>query len=193
MALEELSINKLPERTQLLLFALIIVLFYFSVSSQLVDPLRNELNGLRREIEGLEGELYRGRNAAAKLPELDKEIRQREVKLQNLRKILPEQKETAQIIRNIQGLAIDSKLKIKRFIPQETTENDFYQDWPIEISMEGTYNNLGVFFESVGQFTRIINVDEITIKRLEKSSRGRTIEATCTATTFVFLEEATTS
>jgi len=40
----------------------------------------------------------------------------------------------------------------------------------------------------VGQYTRIINVENITIKKVDTPTRSRTISATCTATTFVFVD-----
>ena len=87
---------------------------------------------------------------------------------------------------------MESNLKIKSFIPQKTIRNDFYEDWPIVISMEGTYDNLGIFFERVGQFARIMNVDNITIAGHKNPGSRKTIAATCTATTFVFREETAT-
>jgi Tfp pilus assembly protein PilO len=56
------------------------------------------------------------------------------------------------------------------------------------MSLEGNYNNLGLFFQKVATFQRIINVDDIEIRALPAGG-GNTISATCTATTFVFVEE----
>lgn len=193
MVLEGFSIKEQPERVQLMLLGLIIALLYLVVSQQLIKPVQAEIDTLQNDIQGLTTQVYQGKIAATRLPDLEKEIAQREATLSQLREILPEQKETAEIIRNIQRLAVAANLKIKSFIPQKTVQNDFYEDWPIVISMEGTYDNLGVFFQSVGQFTRIINVDNITIKEAENPGPRNTIGATCTATTFVFLEEAPTS
>ncbi len=192
MAVESLSISKLPERTQLLLFALITLGFCYVSISWWIKPIQSEVEELQEDISTLSSEKLRGEVEKGRLPVLKEEVRQSEKKLSKLREILPEQKETADIIRKIQRLAVESNLKIKSFIPQKTIRNDFYEDWPIVISMEGTYDNLGVFFERVGQFARIINVDNITIKGLQNPGSRRTITATCTATTFVFREDTPT-
>ena len=56
------------------------------------------------------------------------------------------------------------------------------------------YNNLGLFFEKIARFRRIINVDNIQIQGLPSATDpSRTISATCTATTFVFVEETATN
>ena len=47
------------------------------------------------------------------------------------------------------------------------------------------------FFEKIGRFTRIVNIDNIGVKGIEGSTDpSRTLNSTCTATTFVFGDEA---
>lgn len=194
MAWEGFSISKLPQRTQLLLFTLLILGFCYLFYIRFVQPVRAETEGIGQEIAALKVEVQKGQIVQARLPEFKEEIRRQQEKLDKLQEILPEQKETAEILRNIQKLAEASNLKIVKVLPQKTVRYEFYEDWPIIISIEGNYNNLGSFFERVGKFTRIINVDNITITGLEENvTRNRIIAATCRATTFVFLESATTS
>lgn len=194
MALEKFSISKLPQRTQLLLFTLIIFAFCSIFYIYYITPIQTEVAALEAEIQTLTLEVQKGQIVQARLPEFKEEIRRQQEKLTTLRQILPEEKETAEIIRKVQELAVQSNLRIRSFTPQKTVRNDFYEDWPILISLEGNYDNLGLFFERVGQFTRIINVDNISVAGLDKNaSRSKTIGATCTATTFVFLEGGTGS
>lgn len=194
MALEKFSISKLPQRTQLLIFTLIVFGFCSIFYIYFITPVQTEVAALEAEIQTLTIEVQKGQIVQARLPEFKEEIRRQQEKLTTLRQILPGEKETAEIIRKVQELAVQSNLKIRSFTPQKTVRNDFYEDWPILISLEGNYDNLGLFFERVGQFTRIINVDNITVGGVDKNtSRSRTIGATCTATTFVFLEGGTGS
>jgi Tfp pilus assembly protein PilO len=90
----------------------------------------------------------------------------------------------------VQQMAASSNLKILKFTPQPVIPRAFYSDWPIQIEVEGNYDGLGMFFEKVSQATRIIDVGTISIKGAEQySDSGRTLSATCTATTFVFRED----
>jgi len=159
-------------------------IFYLYV----ISPLGIELESVSTEVETLELEIESGEAIKRRLVEIKKEVATQEAKLNELRKILPDEKETAQIIRQVQQLAVDSNLKIKSFTPRTTVNNVFYEDWPILISFEGNYDNLGSFFEKIGDFRRIINVEDINIQAIDEgATRGRTLSATCTATTFVFL------
>ncbi|MGH9340704.1 MAG: type 4a pilus biogenesis protein PilO [Acidobacteriota bacterium] len=189
--LEKLSISRLPQRTQLVILTLIVGAFCYLFYSRYIQPLKSEVDALQTRIEALTVEVQRGQIVEARLPDFKQQVRQQEEKLARLRQILPEEKETAEIVRRIQELAVQSNLRIRSFTPQKTIRKDFYEDWPILIALEGNYDSLGTFFESVGQFTRIINVEGINIKSVEgKSSADRTLSAICTATTFVFVEGA---
>jgi type IV pilus assembly protein PilO len=182
------AISKLPQQTQILLLTLIIGGFCGIFYVYYVQPLREQVVSLEKKVENLEVQVQKGRLIEARLPEFKQQVREQEQRLNALRQVLPEEKETPEIVRRVEQLAKESRLRIKSFTPKKTVRRDFYEDWPILISLEGNYDSLGVFFEKIGQFTRVINVDNIAIKGLEGQSQSRTLAATCTATTFVFVE-----
>jgi len=190
MALESISISKLPQRTQLALLTLVMAGLCYVFYSFYIQPLKAEVDTLGSQLNDLKNEVQKGQIVYSRLPEFKKQVKAQEVKLATLRSILPERKQTAEIVSGLEQLARESRLRIKSFQPQGTVRKDFYEDWPILLSLEGNYDNLGTFFEKVSQFTRIINVENITIKKVEEPSRSRTISATCTATTFVFVDVA---
>lgn len=184
------AISKLPKETQLYILAGLVVgvcgLFYFYY----INPLHSEISAIQMENESLRAEIAAGQALSLQLNELRKSVEDQRAKLSDLRAILPESKETAEIIRQVETLAKDSNLQIMSFTPRGTVNNVFYEDWPIAIALEGNYDNLGNFFQKISEFTRLINVDNIKIATLkEGASRSRTLSATCTATTFVYLEE----
>jgi type IV pilus assembly protein PilO len=94
----------------------------------------------------------------------------------------------ADILRRIQGLATKSNLKIQRFQPGKVVQQKLYAEIPYKLQAEGTYHNLGAFFDQISKFPRIINVSEISIKTNTPAEEGRTITAECVATTFVLQE-----
>ncbi|MFB3904319.1 MAG: type 4a pilus biogenesis protein PilO [Acidobacteriota bacterium] len=188
MALESLSISKLPQRTQLGLLTLVMAGLFFVFYSFYIQPLKAEVDAMGTQLNDLKSEVQKGQIVYSRLPEFKKQVREQEIKLATLRSVLPERKQTAEIVSGLEQLARESRLRIKSFQPQGTIRKDFYEDWPILLSLEGNYDNLGLFFEKVSQFTRIINVENITIKKVDTPTRNRTISATCTATTFVFIE-----
>ena len=102
--------------------------------------------------------------------------------------MLPEEKDVADILRRIQGLATQSNLAIQRFTPQPTVQQTLYAEVPYRLQAEGTYHDLGLFFDRISKFPRIINVSEISIKAKMPAEPNATIVAECMATTFVLQE-----
>ncbi len=192
MAFEGFSLENIPLRQQLVLFALaLFAILYFSYSWT-IEPLRTEVATLEARIDALTLEVDQGRLVEARLPEFRREVQAQREKLRIFKQTLPDEKETPDLMRRIQQLAVGANLNIKSFIPQQTVSREFYVDWPIQMTMEGNYHNLGRFFERVSRLQRLVNIGDVSIRALENTSvRERTIGATCTAITFVFLEEQT--
>jgi len=184
----ELSGSKLSPRSQLILLTLLMAGLCYVFYSQYIQSLRLEVEVLEKKSLELQTDVQKGQIVYQRLPLFKKQVQEQEIRLTTLRKILPERKETGEIVRRVVQLAEQSRLKIKSFEPKKSNRRDFFEEWPIMLSMEGSYDNLGTFFEKVSRFTRIINVDNIAIKRAEVQARNLTLSATCTATTFVFVE-----
>jgi type IV pilus assembly protein PilO len=102
--------------------------------------------------------------------------------------VLPEQKDVADILRRVQGLATQSSLNLQRFTPQEPKQEALYAALPFKLRAEGTFHNLGQFFDRISKFPRIINVGELTIKPRAPQEPNLSIEAEFVATTFVLQE-----
>lgn len=185
-------IAQLDQRQQILLGVVALgVLFFFWYYP--LNSLEAEVEQMEGRVQQLTDEVQRGQVVQSRLPVFQKEVEELEARLEGLKEVLPDQKETAEIVRRVEELAVESNLDIKSFAPQATVRSNFYEDWPIRIALEGSYNNLGIFFQKIANFTRIINVDNIEIRALGgQTSSERTISATCTATTFVFVEETST-
>ena len=190
MALKDLSFENLPRSAQISIFAVLAVALVFVFHSYYMKGLLQERDVLRTEVARLEVEVAQGKAIETQHERFKVELAQLEERLKTLRDVLPSGKETPQILRSIQQMALASSLKILKFAPQPVVPRAFYADWPIQIEVEGSYNGLGNFFEKVGQATRIINVDTLGVHGIDGSTdASRTLNAVCTATTFVFRDE----
>ena len=181
------KIVELPQQQQIVLLIVVLVLFYGAWAYG-ISPAMDEVTALDGRISQLNDEIDRAKIMEARLPQFEQEVASLTAQLEELKLALPDSKETAEIVRRVEELAVESNLAIRSFTPQATVRYDFYEDWPIGMSLEGSYANLGLFFQKVANFQRIINVDNINIQALGGTDRARSISATCTATTFVFTE-----
>ncbi|PYU94178.1 MAG: hypothetical protein DMG08_08410 [Acidobacteria bacterium] len=190
MALADFRLENLPRSAQILLFLGVAVALSYIVYSFYFQGMIDQRTALQDEIKKLETSVAQAQAVASQLPRFKEEVARLEERLAELSTILPSEKETPIVLRSVLDMASASNLKIMRFVPKPTVPRNFYVDWPIEVSVQGSYNALGRFFEKVSQYGRIINVDNIGIKTFETGTNAaRTVSAVCTATTFVFREE----
>jgi type IV pilus assembly protein PilO len=190
MALSDFRIQNLSRKTQIIVFSVLVLalagLFYMSYLKHSIET----RNALRVEVRQLEARVAQAQAIESRLDRFKKEVAEIEQRLEMMKSILPSQKETPQVLRSVQEMAVSNNLKILKFTPQSVVPKDFYVDWPIEIQVEGNYNGLGRFFERISQSTRLIDVNKINIKGIDKSvDPAKTLTAVCTATTFVFRED----
>jgi type IV pilus assembly protein PilO len=138
----------------------------------------------RDKLEGLQTEIRKGQAIEAKLPEFEREITNLQAKLDDLLAILPTEPETGELLKWVKNLADQSNLELKQFNPGGLKPVEFYKEFPIQMQIEGDYHDLGVFFDRVSKYSRIINVNNVRIAA-NKSNRG-SISSSFTATTFVY-------
>jgi type IV pilus assembly protein PilO len=155
------------------------------------------LGEMRKEIAELEGvhtekqaEIRKGQAAEQRLPELEREIAAKNQELTDLEQILPSERETGDLLRYVKNLGDQSNLDLKSFNPGGLKPAEFYQEFPIEMQVSGRYHDLGIFLDRVSKYSRIINVDNLRIKATKDP--GRSIQASLTATTFVFSDSEDT-
>ncbi len=190
MAIKDFKFESLPPATQMVILgalaaSLAAVFYMYFLKDMIADRDR-----LQAEVKQLEISVAQSKAVAEQAEKFKRELAELEQRLRILRNVLPDQKLTPVIFRSVQDMATMSNLKITKFNPQPVVPRAFHSDWPILVEAQGSYNALGQFFERISKSTRIINVDNIGLRGVENSTDAtRTLNATCTATTFVFREE----
>jgi len=184
----DLSLNKLPWYGQVGLFVVLAlagvgVFYYFYVM-----PADADMETRHKRLDGLKVEIAKAQSTANQLNQFRAQVSELEGRLESLKAVLPEQKDVADLLRRIQTLATQSNLAIRGFKPAPSVTKDLHAEWPIALHLDGTYHNLGMFFDRVSKFSRIINVSNISIKGKDKPEPTSTITVECVATTFVLLE-----
>src|SRR5262245_14329291 len=184
----DLSLSKLPWWGQIGAFVLVCGGAAYGFYQFYVAEMQADLTMRETRLTAMRADISRGVATARRLPEFEAQVAQLEQRLENLRQVLPEERDVADILRRIQGLATQSNLAIQSFKPQPVVAKAMYAEVPYRLTAEGTYHNLGFFFDRISKFPRIITVSEITVKAGRPNDPNATILAECTATTFVLQE-----
>ncbi len=141
-------------------------------------------------LEQKEAEIRKGKRAVEKLDELERDIAALELKLVDLKRILPTEPELGDLLKWIKSLADQANLDLRLFNPQPMAEGELLREQPIQMNVVGRYHQLGIFFDRISKHARIINVEGVTIgPNKDRSARESTIGSSFTAKTFIFREE----
>lgn len=169
---------------------LIAGLLLFAVAYwRVVQPLNDEYEAEEAKLAELQTKIQEGRAARQELPKFREEVRQLELELDKLLRILPARRNTPDLMRRIRSLTEQGDFALKSFTPGSFTDQEFFSEWPIRIELEGTYHNLALFFDRVSRFSRIINIEDLEITaRTGKTTGSITIGARFAAKTFIYKE-----
>jgi type IV pilus assembly protein PilO len=184
----DLNLNKLPWYGQVGLFVAIAGAGVYAFYHFYAAPVMVEMDARQQRLATLRVDIAKGSTTANQLNQFRQQVAELEGRLESLKAVLPEQKDVADLLRRIQTLATQSNLAIRGFKPAPTVTKQLHAEWPIALQLDGTYHNLGMFFDRVSKFSRIINISNIDIRAKPVPEPNSTITADCVATTFVLLE-----
>lgn len=164
--------------------ALFIVGYKVDTSRQL-DILLSE----RKKETQLKEELMRKHAKAANLEAYKEQMQTMKLAFGALLRQLPEKTEVPGLIEDIshQGLASGLMFRTIRLLPEKRI--DFYLELPIEISVEGTYHELGEFVSNIAALPRIVTLHDFTIQPANKEDSGDKLIMNITAKTYRYTQE----
>ncbi len=184
----ELGLNKLPWKVQVGIFLTVAVAAVGGFYWYYVQGAQATVTTQRQKLDAMKVEINKGKTTARQLPAFRQQVTELSARLDSLRAVLPEEKDVSDLLRRLQTLATQSNLTIRSFKPAPIVQKETHAEWPIELELDGTYHNLGLFFDRVSKFPRIINVNNVRIKAKDKPQPGSTVVAQCVATTYVLVE-----
>ena len=154
-----------------------------------IEDQGTQIEKLQGELSAKQAQIDEGHAIEQKLPEFEAEIASLERKLGDIQQILPSRTETGDLLRWIKNLGDQSNLDLNSFGPGNLKPVEFYKEFPIDMQVTGRYHDLGIFLDRVSKYSRIVNVDNLSMSST-KSKMEKTISASFTATTFVYDAEA---
>ncbi|HEX2834555.1 MAG TPA: type 4a pilus biogenesis protein PilO [Thermoanaerobaculia bacterium] len=184
-----LTLDDKPWWVGLLVGILLSGAILYAAETMVVKDLKRKIGEADGQIAELEQKIQQGRAAERKLPQFREEVKRLELELEKLRRILPSRRNTEEIIKKIKSLVDQGEFTLRRlsFPPLNTESSDPYVDWPISVSVDGRYHDLAILFNRLGNFSRIMNVEQISITAMP-TQETKTISSDFVAKTFVYIE-----
>jgi type IV pilus assembly protein PilO len=185
-----LSLDGKPWYFGLIIGLVLAAAIIYGANYAFISGIDAQIKSADAQLKELDTKIEQGRSAQRKLPQFREEVNRLRVELKKLRSILPSTRNTEEIIKKIKALVDAGNFVLRKLtFPKLAAAqgSDPYAEWPISVSVDGRYHNLAILFNHLSNFTRIINVEQISIGALPIQA-DRTITADFVAKTFVYVE-----
>jgi type IV pilus assembly protein PilO len=160
-----------------------------------LGPINDEIKQLHQQVADKHAENQRLKDFIPMLDNLNKHLVELEQQLVEEKKIVPDEKEADQFIKQLHDTAAAAGVEIRRYTAMPVSNHDFYTEVPFQIDLDGSYFSMLNFFDRIGRVERIINIANLQVANTKntgpskiKSSYtwapGESVVASCTATTF---------
>jgi type IV pilus assembly protein PilO len=145
-----------------------------------------ELETGRQSEEKLKGQYLAKKKTAVNLDLHRQQLREIDTQFGALLRQLPNRSQMDALLVDINQAGLGRGLQFELFKPSagEITR-DFYAERPIQIRVLGTYHDMGAFASDVGQLSRIVTLNDVSI--LAGKDGNLTMDAT--ARTFRYLDD----
>ena len=168
------------------LFVVLIGLLYFVVFYSDVD---NDLTQAQQQESRLKGQLAEAEQSREEYQKDADEKTRREQQARDQKKILPDDAETPTFLSALQDVATVSGINLTSWSPTEEVAQEFYSKVPMKLTLSGKFHQVAKFFHGVGQLDRIINIEDIHIRKAadtpgNKGGNPDDVDVECLATAF---------
>lgn len=184
------KILKLPAYQRGLILGLVLLLIVGGFVYFLYLPKHGEYQQLLATGKTLQAKLEQDRRIANDLPKFEAEYKRMQEQLELALTQLPNEKEIPTLLTNIASLAKDQGLDVIRFKPKGEVPKGFYAEVPVELKLYGSFHQIALFFQSIGELPRIVNMGNLTMGNAKTSGDQTNISVDCIATTFRFIENS---
>ncbi|MEZ4600217.1 MAG: type 4a pilus biogenesis protein PilO [Syntrophotaleaceae bacterium] len=179
---------KLPLYQRVLMLAGIVGVIAAGFIYLIYLPQSQELSGLKDRRERLEAKLEEDQRIADNLPKFREEFEKMKKRLDLALAELPNEKEIPTLLTNIAGLAKDNGLDVLRFKPGSEVPQGFYAEVPVELKLVGSYHEVAMFFNDIGNMSRIVNINNLQMGGAKADGGRNLLSVECLATTFRFVD-----
>lgn len=172
------NMNSLPWYLRLGIFAVIALSVYGGFWYLVTKGTRKETRDLQEQISVLQKANAEAQIASQRLNEFRTAYKNKQEELEELRALLPEQRELTKVLEGIQDRARASGLSLRKFVPnKDDVQQDFYSGKKIDVSVQSSFAGLRSFFDKMAQYQRIVSISNFEVKQMEKQAPSKTVEA----------------
>lgn len=178
------NLKALPWYLRLAMFVAVAGVLYGGFWYLVTRPTRAETQQFNNEIAQLLPKNAQAQIASQRLNEFRAVYKARQEEYEELKALLPEQREITMVLQGVQDRARGNGLVLKKFTPKEDVQEGNYSGKKIEVSVTSSFASLRSFFEQLAHYQRIVSISNFQIKQVDNQTSMKTVDATFDLTAY---------
>jgi type IV pilus assembly protein PilO len=158
------ALQEKPWYVQLAIFGGVALVVYGAFWYFVTRSTRAETQEVEAKVESLLRANAGAVVASQRLNEFKANYERAKADYDDLKLLLPEQRELTMVLQNVQDRA-KNRLLLVKFSPQDEVQKDFYTGKPVQVRVVGNYNNLGQFFAQMAAYQRIVSITDFKLAK----------------------------
>ena len=171
------KIKNLKWYFQLLILVAIGSLIYGGIWWEVTSPTRAETDDINNQVQQLTAKNQAAEIATQRINEFRALYASKQQEYDELKVLLPEQREITNVLEGLQDTARQSKMTVMRFSPRDDVQQDSMTAKPVEIEVDSNFNSLRAFFVSMAQMPRIVSISDFKLNQVDKQTEAKTLHA----------------
>ncbi len=166
------------------IFLAVAMVMYAGFWYFVTKPTKAETQSVNGEIAQLLPRNAQAQIASQRLNDFRSVYKSRQEEYEELKALLPEQRELTMVLQGVQDRARSNGLILRKFLPKDDVQEENYSGKKIEVSVTSSFAALRVFFEQLAHYQRIVSITNFRLNQSEKQAGARTVEATFDLTAY---------
>ena len=178
------NIQATPWYLRLMMFIAAAAVMHAGFWYFITRPTRAQTKEINTEIAELRAKNAQAQIASQRLNEFRAVYKAREEEYEELKALLPEQRELTMVLQGVQDRARTNGLVLRKFVPKDDVQQENYSGKRIEVSVTSSFASLRAFFEQLAHYQRIVSITNFQLNQLAQESGSKTVEATFDLTAY---------
>jgi type IV pilus assembly protein PilO len=184
------NINEMPWYQRLAIFGGVALVIYGGFWYFMTKGMHEEVDALKQEVAALKQQNMGTQIDSQRLAEFKSLYVSKQQEYEDLKALLPEQRELSNVLQGVQDRAKSAHLVLGSFSPKDDFQQDFYSGKKISVGVTSSFSSLREFFELMARYQRIVSITNFEITQLDKQSEGKTVKASFDLTAYYVSAES---
>src|SRR5436309_8612145 len=170
------NLNSIPWYARLAVFVALALGMYAGFWYFVTKGPRKQTKDLQAQINVLQKANAEAQIASQRLNEFRTTYKNKQEELEELRALLPEQRELTKVLEGIQDRARATSISVRKFMPKDDLQQEFYSGKRIDVAVQSTFAGLRAFFDQMAHYQRIVSITNFEIKQTDKQAVNKTVD-----------------